>query len=68
MDGFKILRCLWKCSEKCFHRLLWNIQKLKIKLHKTPLNILKITLNVLDANMLYPEAKYNYDYFILNNV
>ena len=36
MDGFQILRCLWKHPDQCFHLLFGNFQKSKINSKITP--------------------------------
>ena len=67
MDRFQILRCLWKRLKKCFHLPFWNFQKSKITLKKDPKSFWKSHSMFSDTNLLYPEAKYNDNYFIINN-
>ncbi len=50
MDGFQILRCLWKCLDKILNLLFKNFQKLKIKLKKGPLKFQKIKNKYKEAS------------------
>ena len=75
LNGYKIanygrisnFKVSMEASCKMLPSTVLNLLKTKNKTKQDPLNFLKIAFSDLDAYFLYAEAKYDYDYFRLNN-